>query len=132
MDGFTSRLKAALTGRTGTSLVLVGNFEVEERWALGEHTLPRVTTTAGAAVVNHMDEFALLLGDRDDHVVLKTAPDKDYLEYLADLGLPLPTVHLVSDQLPRRTVTEDALADPALLAELSQLDAVLVAHGVSE
>jgi hypothetical protein len=132
MEGFTRRLKAALTGRTDKPLVLLGNFEVEERWAVGEHTLPRVTTTAGSAVVNHMDEFALLLGGRDDHVVLKTAPDKDYLAYLTGVGLPLPTVHVVADQQPRRTVTEDALADPALLGELSRLDAVLVAHGVSD
>ncbi|GAB3892771.1 ATP-grasp domain-containing protein [Kibdelosporangium lantanae] len=132
MEDFTSRLKAALTGSTSTPLVLVGNFEVEERWALGEHTLPRVTTEAGSAVVNHMDEFALLLGGRDDHVVLKTAPDRGYLDYLASLGLPLPTVHVVAAQEPRRTVTEDALADPALLASLSALDAVLVAHGVSD
>jgi len=132
MEGFTSRLKAALTDRTSTSLVLVGNFEVEERWALGEHTLPRVTTTAGSAVVNHMDEFALLLGGRADHVVLKAAPDRGYLDYLDGLGLPLPTVHVVAAQEPRRTVTEDALADPALLSELARLDAVIVTHGVSD
>jgi phosphoribosylaminoimidazole carboxylase (NCAIR synthetase) len=132
---FTGRLKGAVAGRADASLVLVGNFEVEEQWSRGEHTLPRVSAAAGTAVVNRMDEFALLLGGQGDHVVLKTLPDADYLGYLDGLGLPLPTVHAVDRQDSQRTVTEDVLADPVLLRELSLLaagNAVLAAHGVSE
>ncbi|MEV4318238.1 ATP-grasp domain-containing protein [Actinocrispum sp. NPDC049592] len=131
--GFTDRLRTAVAGRAGASLVLVGNFEVEEQWSRGEHTLPRMSAPAGSAVVNHMDEFALLLGESRDHVVLKSAPDEDYLGYLGELGVPLPAIHVVREQDPGRTVTEDALADPKVLNELSLLpDAVIVAHGVSE
>ncbi len=134
-DDFTSRLKTALLGITDGSLAFLGNFEVEERWALGEHTLPRLSADGGAAVVNHMDEFALLLATGDDHVVLKAAPDADYLTYLADLAIDLPTVHVVADSDPRRTVTADALEDPALLARLRDLateGVQLTAHGVSD
>lgn len=130
--GFTTRLKTAVLRDGESSLLFLGNFEVEQQWAHGEHTLPRLSTASGDAVVNHMDEFALLLGGKDDHVVLKTAPDPGYLGYLRDLGLDLPAVHVVAEQEPRRTVTLDALADPDLLRTLSGLDASIAAHGVSE
>lgn len=128
--GFTDRLRTAL-GTTGP-LVFLGNFEVEQQWARGEHTLPRVSAAAGDAVVNHMDQFALLLAGPGDHVVLKARPDPAYLEYLTGLGIALPTVHVVRDQDPGRTVTEDALADDELLGVLGALGAHLTAHGVSE
>jgi hypothetical protein len=133
--GFTTRLKSALLGRTDVPLVFLGNFEVEQQWARGELTLPRVSAAGGNAVVNRMDEFALLLAGPDDHVVLKTAPDSAYLEYLAGLGIALPTVHVVRHQDPQRTVTEDVLEDPELLRVLAGLGAAgarLTAHGVSE
>lgn len=133
--GFTSRLKAALLGRTDVPLVFFGNFEVEQQWARGEHTLPRVSAAGDNAVVNHMDEFALLLAGPDDHVVLKTRPDPAYLDYLTGLGIRLPTLHVVGRQDPQLTVTEDALADPDLLGVLSGLGWAgthLTAHGVSE
>ncbi|MFG3226573.1 hypothetical protein ACGF07_17540 [Kitasatospora sp. NPDC048194] len=132
--GFSARLKRAVTGSADTPLVFLGNFEVENHWALGEPALPRVAAHAGSAVVNRMDEFALLLGGKDDHVVLKTPLDRGYRGYLEALGLELPTVHVVSGQDPRRTVSEDALADPALCAALADLAAEgarLSAHGVS-
>lgn len=133
MDDFNSRLKRAVMGDPDASLVFLGNFEVEEKWARGEHTLPRVSAAGGSAVVNHMDEFAVLLAGADDHVVLKAAPDPDYLGYLADLGVPLPELHVVARQEPRRTVTEDAVEDPELLERLSALTGCgLSAHGVSE
>lgn len=135
MDDFTRRLKTALLGSPDAALVFLGNFEVEERWARGEHTLPRLSADGGAAVVNHMDEFALLLAGGADHVVLKAAPDPVYLAHLTDLGIDLPTVHVVASSDPRRTVTADALEDPALVARLAELaqDGVrLAAHGVSD
>ncbi|MBD0696095.1 ATP-grasp domain-containing protein [Streptomyces sp. CBMA123] len=132
--GFGARLKRAVTGSPDTPLVFLGNFEVENHWALGEPALPRVASHAGSAVVNRMDEFTLLLGGKDDHVVLKTAPDDGYRGYLEGLGLQLPTVHVVAGQDPQRTVSEDALADPALLDALAGLTAGgarLTAHGIS-
>ncbi|RFU82511.1 ATP-grasp domain-containing protein [Streptomyces triticagri] len=132
--GFTDRLRHAVTGGAGTPLVLLGNFEVENQWARGEPALPRVAAHAGSAVVNSMDEFALLLGGPYDHVVLKSAPDEGYRRYLESLGLRLPTVHVVAHADPRRTVTEDALEDPGLIKTLAGLaagGARLSAHGVS-
>jgi hypothetical protein len=131
---FTTRLAAAV-GVPGAPLVLAGNFEVEQQWARGECCLPRVSAAAGTAVVNHMDQFALLLARPGDHVLLKAAPDAEYLDYLAAVGVAVPTTHVVAGGDPARTVTEDALADPAVLASLAALapgGAVLLPHGVSD
>ncbi|MFE9139195.1 ATP-grasp domain-containing protein [Streptomyces sp. NPDC007355] len=134
LPGFRARLATALTGAPETPLLFLGNFEVEQQWAKGEHTLPRLSAATAGAVVNHMDEFALFLGGADDHVVLKTRPDDDYLAFLTGLGVDLPRIHVPGRQDPQRTVTEDALADPALLTALSALAAQgcqVTAHGIS-
>lgn len=115
--------------------VLLGNFEVEDEWAAGEPGLPRVTMAGSKAIVNRMDEFTLLLAGPDDHVVLKSTPDPDYLGYLTELGLRLPTVLVPARSEPARTVTGDALADEGLLARLRELAGVggrLWPHGVSD
>ncbi|MFF4603850.1 ATP-grasp domain-containing protein [Streptomyces sp. NPDC001339] len=135
LPGFNARLKAAVAGDEKAAFVFLGNFEVEEQWAVGEPGLPRMGFTGGGAVVNSMDEFAMLLAGERDHVVLKTRPDADYLAYLRGLGLALPTVHVVAESDPARTVSQDALADPALQATLADAAArdglMLYAHGVS-
>ncbi|QES09330.1 ATP-grasp domain-containing protein [Streptomyces venezuelae] len=137
LPGFRARLATALTGAPETPLLFLGNFEVEQQWAKGEHTLPRLSAATANAVVNHMDEFALFLGGGADHVVLKTRPDDDYLDFLAGLGVDLPRIHVPGRQDPQRTVTEDALDDPALLAALSALagpsgqGCQVTAHGIS-
>ncbi|GGU53134.1 ATP-grasp domain-containing protein [Streptomyces cavourensis] len=133
MLDFMGRLRTALTGSPDAPLVLLGNFEVEEEWARDEPGLPRVAFTAGSAVVHRMDAFTLLLAGKNDHVVLKAAPDPDHLGYLEELGLDLPRVHTVSGGDPGLTVTRDALADPALQETLRALgpDARIVPHGTS-
>ncbi|ALC26223.1 ATP-grasp domain-containing protein [Streptomyces sp. CFMR 7] len=133
MLDFMGRLRTALTGSPDTPLVLLGNFEVEEEWARDEPGLPRVAFTAGSAVVHRMDAFTLLLAGKNDHVVLKAAPDPDHLGHLEELGLDLPRVHTVSGGDPGQTVTRDALADPALQEALRTLgpDARIVPHGTS-
>ncbi|MCB7135519.1 ATP-grasp domain-containing protein [Cellulosimicrobium marinum] len=132
---FRARVKQALAGSADAPLVLLGNFEVEDEWARGEVGLPSVGgASATAALVNRMDELALLLAGAGDHVVLKGAPDPDHLAHLDALGVDLPTVHVAEVSDPLRTVTQDALASPALLGTLRGLaaDGVrLLAHGTS-
>jgi phosphoribosylaminoimidazole carboxylase (NCAIR synthetase) len=133
-DTLAAGTRAALTGSASARLVLLGNFEVESDWAVGETGLPRLAMAESQAVVNRMDEFTLLLGGGGDHVVLKQAPDPEYLSYLAELGVDLPAVLTPARQDPLRTVTRDALEDAALLARLRELAAagrVLWPHGVS-
>ncbi|MEU6477903.1 hypothetical protein ABZ858_13590 [Streptomyces sp. NPDC047017] len=123
-----------LAGTATTPMVLIGNFEVENQWAAGEPGLPRIAVSATREIAHRMDEFCLLLAGPDDHVLLKSAPDEGHLAHLAALGLELPRVLTPTVQDPGRTVTEDVLADPALLKEIRALPGspVLWPHGVSE
>jgi len=132
--GMVDRLRTAMSGTSGTRFVLLGNFEVEDRWAAGEAGLPRFPSPSGTVLVNRMDELALLLAGPDDHVLLKEPVDEEFLAYLGDLGLELPTVLAPARQDPRRTVTDDVLADPVLLDRLRGLGDGrhrLWPHGVS-
>ncbi|WP_460917243.1 preATP grasp domain-containing protein [Plantactinospora veratri] len=133
-DDFLSRLKVSLVGQRRTPFVVLGNFEVEQCWADGEHGLPRARFSTAGAVVNRMDEFTLLLAGPDDHVVLKEAPDPDFLGYLSALGVALPGLLHPERQDPERVVTADVLDDEPALARLRALAATgahLLPHGVS-
>jgi hypothetical protein len=132
VESLTARLKTALVGGPAARFVYLGNFEVERHWASGQVGLPGLT--ASTAVVNRMDELALLLGQPDDIVMLKAPPDDGFLDYLRALGLTLP--HVVAGQRrdPSSSVTEDALADDAMVrrvASLAGFHAYLLPHGVS-
>src|SRR5690242_16428016 len=117
-----------------TPLVLLGNFEVEHEWAAGEIGLPRVGGAARSAVVQRMDELAILLGTAGDVVLLKHEPDDEYLAYLAEFGFALPRVLTPRTADPARTLTEDVLSDMDLVAALTGLAPRgyrLAPHGVS-
>ncbi|MEO3848558.1 hypothetical protein ABGB09_13065 [Streptomyces sp. B8F3] len=131
-DDFMSGVRRACTGDPAAPLVLLGNIEVERDWARGEPGVPAVGDNAPSAIVARMDEFALLLGGAADHVILKSAPDPGYLDYLRGLGLDLPHVQVTDRCGPAVPVTEEALDSPGLLARLRSLDAVrLLPHGMS-
>jgi D-alanine-D-alanine ligase-like ATP-grasp enzyme len=132
--GFTARLKSAVCDDPLAPLVFIGNFEVETRWGRGEIGLPTIGFASSNVMVNRMDEFALLLAGPADIVLLKSAPDPHYLASLAGLGLRLPTALVAAHPEPQRTVTQDALHDPALIDQLAGLasdGAALFPHGVS-
>jgi hypothetical protein len=129
-----ARLRTAVAGDATTPLVLAGNFEVEHAWADGQARLPTLTSPSGVAIVNRMDEFALLLGSGRDTVLLKSAPDRDYLAHLEELGFDLPRVHVVAGSTSDRSVTADACGDPAsldMLRTLGSSGALLYPHGTS-
>jgi phosphoribosylaminoimidazole carboxylase (NCAIR synthetase) len=131
---FLEGVKQACTGDPDTPFVLLGNFEVEDEWARDEVGLPSVAGRASTAIVNRMDEFAVLLAGKGDHVVLKSAPDPDYLAYLEGLGLDLPEILVTDAHEPANTVTVDALRSARLLDELRALaagGAYLLPHGIS-
>ncbi|WP_240662601.1 ATP-grasp domain-containing protein [Streptomyces sp. WAC 06738] len=131
-DDFMSGVRRACTGDPAAPLVLLGNIEVERDWARGEPGVPAVGDNGPSAVVARMDEFALLLGGAGDHVILKSAPDPGYLDYLRGLGLDLPHVQVTDRCGAAVPVTEEALESPALLARLRALGVVrLLPHGMS-
>ncbi|MET7482503.1 hypothetical protein [Streptomyces sp. NPDC005538] len=115
-------------------LVLLANFEVEQQWGQGEFGLPTIGFAASDALVGRMDEFALLLGGPGDTVVLKEPPDPTYLDHLGKVGLTLPHVLVTGSTDPARSVTEEALRRPGVIAGLrtvAERGGVLVPHGAS-
>ena len=133
--GFAARLKAAVRDDPAAPLVFLGNFEVENAWGKGEIGLPIFGFSSSNLIVNRMDEFAVLLATPDDYVLLKAAPDPDYLASLAAAGLGLPHLLAAARSEPERTVTQDVLHNPVLvnvLAGLADAGAALLPHGVSD
>lgn len=95
------------------------NFEVEAQWAKGHTGLPALTSDTVAPIVQRMEELGVLLAGPDDRIVLKYPLDQAYQEYLADLGLALPTVLVPECRAPGRSTTEDLLDSPRALARLA-------------
>lgn len=118
---FTTRLKTALVGDQRARFVYLNNFEVERGWARGEPTLPGAGVNFAATTVNRMEELGVLLADDEDVVVLKAPVDVGYAAYLDRLGAAAGRTLWAEKGDPSRTVTEDALASPELLAALRAL-----------
>lgn len=119
--GFTARLKSALVGDPTARFVYVNNFEVERVWGRDEPGLPGAGLSFSSATVNRIEEVGVLLADEHDVVVLKDAVDPGYARYLTALGAADGVRLTVDRNEPDRSVTQDALASPRLLATLRAL-----------
>lgn len=120
--GFCGRLKKALVGDPHARFVYVNNFEVERVWGRGEPALPGTGLSFSAATVNRIEEVGLPLAEPGDVVVLKEPPDPAFAAYLKGVGLFDGEVLAIDRNNPGRTVTEDALDSPRLLAALRALN----------
>jgi hypothetical protein len=132
---FSDRLREALVADPTASFVFLGNFEVEEKWARQYGRLPGAAFKSASAVVNRMEEFGLFLASRDDYVLLKDGVDPAFLRYLSDQGIEAPQLLYVDVNRPDRSITEDALDSPRLLAALRMLadqNTYLLPLGTSE
>lgn len=118
---FSRRLKSALVTEAEARFIHLNNFEVERSWAAGEPGLPGAGISFAGVTVNRMEEMGALLAERDDVVVLKEPIDDGYAAYLRRSGALVGRVLTADDGDPARTVTEDALRSPRLLAQLSAL-----------
>jgi hypothetical protein len=119
---FATRLKIALVGDQNARFVYLNNFEVERSWAKGEPALPGAGIAFAATTVNRMEELGVLLADDDDVVVLKAPVDPGYADYLRKLGAAAGRTLWAENSDPARTVTEDALVSPRLVAALRELN----------
>jgi Pre ATP-grasp domain/ATP-grasp domain len=118
---FAERLKRDLVGDQDARFVYLNNFEVERSWAAGEPKLPGAGISFADATVNRMEEMGALLAESADVVVLKGPIDPRYAGYLDSLGAAAGSTVWAENSESARTVTEDALASPALLEQLRGL-----------
>ncbi len=129
--GFRARLDACY--RTdGGPRVWLGNFEVEQVWARGATSLPRVSSREGTATVARLDEFALWMAGSADVVLLTDDTDPEFAAYVASITGQAPRVISLGAAASHGLVSEAAL-DAARAGRLPDLPAGagVVAHGFS-
>ena len=129
--GFRTRLEACY--RTdGGPRVWLGNFEVEQVWARGATSLPRVSSREGTATVARLDEFALWMATSADVVLLTDDTDPEFASYLSSITGEAPRIISLGAAASYGLVSEAAL-DAARVGRLPDFPAGagVVAHGYS-
>jgi hypothetical protein len=100
----------------------LGNFEAERHWDDPEAVhLPSVSMPADLAIVNRMEEMALLLAGKPDHVILREQPDPDFMAYLSELGFVLPSVVSIDAEDRTLPVSELILETNSFVMRLQEL-----------
>lgn len=129
--GFHARLDACY--RTdGGPRVWLGNFEVEQVWARGATSLPRVSSREGTATVARLDEFALWMATSADVVLLTDDTDPEFASYVSSITGQAPRIISLGAAASHGLVSEAAL-DAAREGRLPDFPAGagVVAHGYS-
>jgi hypothetical protein len=100
----------------------LGNFEAERHWDdPGAVHLPSVSMPADLAIVNRMEEMALLLAGKPDHAILREQPDPDFMAYLSELGFVLPSVISINAEDRTLPVSELILETNSCVTRLHEL-----------
>src|SRR5208283_5025216 len=100
----------------------LGNFEAERHWDDPKAVhLPSVSMAADLAIVNRMEEMALLLAGKPDHVILREQPDPEFMAYLSELGFVLPSVISVDATDRTLPVSELILETNSFVTRLQEL-----------
>lgn len=80
-----------LTGTRAPKL-WYSNINWEQGKAAQEIRLPHINNASGDRLVSQMDLYQIYLADRDDLVLLKEAPDPEFLAYLEEEKIALPSI----------------------------------------
>lgn len=137
LQTFRSKLEKSLLGESlSTNFVWLGNFETEAFWKNKDSlSLPSFTQNKSQNLINDLGELMLLLAEQSDIVLLKNLPDLDFLQYLKNLGLKLPTI-LYDGNSKDTSLTQCFLENSKNIKRLKQWAAenasFLVPHGTSE
>ncbi|TYS60583.1 ATP-grasp domain-containing protein [Bacillus infantis] len=137
LQTFRSKLEESLLGESSsTNFIWLGNFETEAFWKDKDSlSLPSFTQDKSQNLINDLGELMLLLADQSDMVLLNNLPDLDFLQYLKNLGLKLPTI-LYNGNSQDKSLTQCFLDNSKNLQRLKQWAAenpsFLVPHGTSD
>jgi|GEM_PF-2286317 len=80
-----------LTGMRAPKL-WYSNINWEQGKAAQDIRLPHISNASGDRLVSQMDLYQIYLADRDDLVLLKEAPDPEFLSYLEEEKIAIPRV----------------------------------------
>lgn len=87
-------------------------------------------------VTNRIEELNLLIARSSDIVILRSRPNKSYLEYLKGLGFPIPNILVVNNTSEEKTITELLLNDSHSLNKLKEISkktiTLLVPYAITE
>lgn len=104
-------------------IVWVVECEVERHWPRynpANIVGPAIAPRTERQVIGAMEELALLLARPQDLVILRVAPDPDYLAYLQSYGFAHNAILVLRTEDPCQDICELIGHDTALLAMLSQ------------
>jgi len=102
--------------------LFLGNFEAERHWDDPEAVhLPSISMASDSAIVNRLEEMALLLAGEPDHVILREQPDPDFMAYLSELGFVLPSVISIDGEDRTLPVSELILSTDSFVTRLKEL-----------
>lgn len=82
-----------LTG-TRAAKLWYSNINWEQGKAAQEIRLPYINNASGDRLVSQMDLYQIYLADEEDLVLLKEAPDPEFLSYLEEEKIALPPSRL--------------------------------------
>ncbi|MDF2841857.1 MAG: phosphoribosylaminoimidazole carboxylase synthetase [Herbinix sp.] len=99
--------------------ILVGNLECEESWADGtEVRIPMLDILGINNIIKAYDELFLFLGNKQDILILRNAPDPAYIDYIKALKITIPRIWIVKENDFAKSLGELILEDKELLDKL--------------
>jgi D-alanine-D-alanine ligase-like ATP-grasp enzyme len=111
------------------------NFECEQFWTGPDSArLLSFSSPTESAIVNHMEEMCLWLAGKPDAVILRQAPDPDFLSYLTKIGIALPEIVNMEPDRASVPISQAVLSHEEFCSKLGSLketesDFFLLAYG---
>lgn len=122
-----------IRGNDDYSVIWLFNIGLEKYWNGEVFT---VKNSGDDIVVNHMEEMNLLIAKKQDILILRDMPSKDYLDALKAQGITIPTIVCPNIKDETKSISEIVLEDTEFIGELRELalskgNVVFVPYGVS-
>lgn len=73
------------------------NLNVNDQWSKGMSTAKRMKSESDAYLLNRLAEVNILLCNSGDYVFLTNTPEKEFLEDVKALGMPIPNILVLKD-----------------------------------
>lgn len=122
--------------------ILIGNFDCDNYWRdEGSMQLPYIDFRRIRPIIQSLDELCIFLGHKEDAIVLRQKPDKDFISYLKNLCVEIPHIYSITSPKENLTTSEMILSDEILLNELisyvkenskSQINTYLFPYGITD
>ncbi|MBQ2115632.1 MAG: ATP-grasp domain-containing protein [Lachnospiraceae bacterium] len=115
------------------TVVWLFNIGLEKYWNGEVFT---VKNSKEDIIVNHMEEMNLLITRKQDILILRSMPEKEYIDSMCSFGCEIPQIVCPSFEDENRSISEIVLEDDKLQDQIKQLikdrkKVIFVPYGVS-